>query len=65
MMQNLYLLDVFVNIDTNEVASDICKHYDSKLIGYTFLYSDVRVFNVEATALDPFVYLMRSYTLLL
>ena len=30
MMQNLYLLDVFVNIDTNEVASDICKHYDSK-----------------------------------
>lgn len=30
MMQNLYLLDVFVNKDTNEVAPDICKHYDSK-----------------------------------
>ena len=30
MTQNLYLLDVFVNIDTNEVAPDICKHYDSK-----------------------------------
>lgn len=30
MMQNLYLLDVFVNIDTNEVAPDICKHYYGK-----------------------------------
>lgn len=30
MMQNLYLLDVLVNIDTNEVAPDICKHYDIK-----------------------------------
>lgn len=39
MMQNLYFLDVFVNIDTNEVAPDICKHYDSKWIGHTFLDS--------------------------
>lgn len=30
MMQSLYLLNVFVNINTNEVAPDTCKPYDRK-----------------------------------
>ena len=54
MMQNLYLLDIFVNIDTNEVAPYICNYDDGKQICHTFLDSDVRVFDVEAAALQTF-----------
>lgn len=54
MMQNLYLLDVFVNIDTYEVAPDIRNHDDGKQIGHTFLDPYVRVFDVEAAALQTF-----------
>ena len=54
MMQNLYLLDIFVNIDTNEVAPYICNHDDGKQICHTFLDSDVRVFDDEAAALQTF-----------
>lgn len=54
MMQNLYLLDIFVNIDTNEVAPYICNHEDGKQICHTFLDTDVRVFDVEAAALQTF-----------
>lgn len=53
-MQDLYLLDVFMNINTDEVAPDICNHDDGKHISHTFLYSDVRVFNIEAAALESF-----------
>ena len=53
-MQNLYLLDIFVNIDTNEVAPYICNHEDGKQICHTFLDTDVRVFDVEAAALQTF-----------
>ena len=53
-MQNLYLLDVFVNIDTNKVAPHICNHDDGKQICHTFLDPDMRVFDVEATALQTF-----------
>jgi len=53
-MQNLYLFDVFVNIDTNEVAPYICNHDDRKQICHTFLDPDMRVFDVEAAALQTF-----------
>ena len=53
MMQNLYLLDIFVNIDTNEVAPYICNYDDGKQICHTFLDSDVRVFDVEAVLFRP------------
>lgn len=54
MMQNLNLLDVFVNIDTNEVAPYICNHDDGKQICHTFLAPDVRVLDVESAALQTF-----------
>lgn len=54
MMQNLYFLDVFVNIDTYEVAPDICNHDNGEKIDHTLLNPDVRVFNVEAAALQTF-----------
>ncbi len=54
MMQNLYLLDVFVNIDTNEVAPYICNHDDGKQICHTFPAPVVRVLDVEAAALQTF-----------
>lgn len=41
-----------MNIDTNEVALDICNHKNGEKVGYMFLDSDVRVFSVEATALQ-------------
>ena len=59
-MQNLYLLDVFVNIDTNEVAPHICNHDDGKQICHTFLDPDMRVFDVEATALQTFEHRLNS-----
>ena len=64
MMQNLYLLDVFVNIDTYEVAPDIRNHDDGKQIGHTFLDPDVRVFNVEAAALQTFEHSLNLPSLL-
>ena len=54
MMQNPYLLDVFVNIDTDEAAPYICNYDNGEKIGHTFLDSDVRVFIIEATALQTF-----------
>ena len=53
-MQNLNLLDVFVNIDTNEAAPYICNHDNGEKIGHTFLDSGVRGLNIEATALQTF-----------
>ena len=41
MLENLDLLDVFVDIDTNEVAPDICNHNDGEQICHSFLDSDV------------------------
>ena len=63
-MQNLYLLDVFVNIDTYEVASDICNHDNGEKIGHTLLDPDVRVFNVEAAALQTFEHRLNLSSLL-
>lgn len=54
MLQNLYRLDVFVNVDADEIAPDICNHDNGEKIGHTFLNSNVRVFNVEAAALQSF-----------
>lgn len=64
MMQNLYLLDVFVNIDTYEVAPDIRNHDDGKQIGHTLLDPDVRVFNVEAADLQTFEHRLNLPSLL-
>lgn len=64
MMQNLYFLYVFVNIDTYEVAPDICNHDNGVKIGHTFLDSDVRVFNVEAAALQTFEHRLNLPSLL-
>lgn len=37
VMQNLYFLDVFVNVDTNGVTLDICKHNNNEKINHQTL----------------------------
>ena len=64
MMQNLYFLDVFVNIDTYEVAPYICNHDNGKQIGHTLLDPDVRIFNIKAAALHTFEHRLNPPSLL-
>lgn len=52
--EKTYLLDVFVDIHTDEAASYICNNDNGEKIGHAFLDSDVRVFNVESTDLQIF-----------
>ena len=48
VLQHRYRFDVFVDIDSYEVAPDIRNHDDGKEIGYTGMVTDMGVFDIEA-----------------
>ena len=48
VLEHRYRLDVFVDIDSNEVAPDIRDHYDGKEIGHTGKIPNMRAFDIEA-----------------
>ena len=64
MVQDLYLLDVFMNIDTDEVKPDMRNQDICKQIGHAFLDYDMRVFNVEVAALELFEHRLNLPSLL-
>ena len=65
MTQYFNLLDVFVNIDTNEATPDICNHDNGKKKDHTFLNTDMQVFNVEDAAVRAFKYRLNLPSLLI
>ena len=49
VLQHCYRFDVFVDIDSYEVAPDMRNHDDGKEIGHTGMVTDMGSFDIEAT----------------
>ncbi len=54
VLQDLYLLDVFVNINSFKVTPDIRNHNDSKQIRHTIKIPDMRAFYIEPAGFQAF-----------
>ncbi len=60
MLQDCYRLDVFVDVDSDEIAPDVSNHYDGKKIGHTLAHSDMRPLYVKAAAFQTLVHLGKA-----